>query len=59
MDEGKTEWYTATVLSVLRGTDGKDDVTYEVVYDGDSNTPYDIDHLVEDFRAGQVKFIDV
>ena len=53
-----SEWYTGTVLSLLAGTDGLDDATYEIRYDND-NEIYEIDHLVEDYKEASVKFIDL
>ena len=58
MDESdKTEWYTGTVLSLVRGKDGSNGAVYEVEYDDDDT--YEIDHLIEDYRQSQVKFIDI
>ncbi|XP_069105185.1 uncharacterized protein [Argopecten irradians] len=55
---GTLEWYSGTVLAVVSGLDGSDDAVYEVQYDGEDDS-FEVDHLIEDFRASQVKFIDV
>ena len=52
------EWYRGTVLCVLSGIDGDLNAVYEVLYDGDDDV-YEIDHLIQDYRAGSVQFCDI
>ncbi|XP_063414164.1 uncharacterized protein LOC134696586 isoform X2 [Mytilus trossulus] len=56
--DNTSEWYKGTVLSVKSGKDGVKGAIYEVLYDSDDN-PYEINHLVEDYRSESVRFIDV
>ena len=53
----KPQWYRATVVNIVSGTDGLDAV-YEVLYDNGDELKQ-IDHLIEDFGNNEVTFIDV
>ena len=44
------------VLSLSEGQDGELNATYDVYYEKEK---YIVDHLVEDYIAGQVKFIAI
>jgi hypothetical protein len=52
----KAKWFSGIVLSVISGSDGKDAV-YEISYEHESES-CEVDHLIEDFRIGHVKFVD-
>ncbi|CAC5417656.1 unnamed protein product [Mytilus coruscus] len=52
------EWYKGTVVSMLSGTDGRLNAIYEVLYEG-KDEPFEIDHLIQDYQSGSVRFIDV
>ncbi|XP_071149130.1 uncharacterized protein [Mytilus edulis] len=57
-DANHKEWYKGTVVSLLKGTDGKLNAVYEVLFDGDDDV-YEIDHLVADYHSGSVQFCDL
>ena len=56
--DNKTHWYSGSVLSVIRGIDGDENVLLQVQYDGD-NEIYEIDNLAADLRDSQLRFIDI
>lgn len=60
IDENKNqrEWYKGTVLSVVSGVDGAADAVYEVQYEGEED-PYEVDHLLEDYRSSALVFMDI
>ena len=47
---------TGDVVRVLKGTDGRVGCIYEVAYDGE-DLPNKVDHLLEDFKVGDVKIL--
>jgi len=51
------EWYKVTVLSVVSGVDGEDSAVYEVLYQGEEG-PYEVVHLLHDYRSSSLMFID-
>jgi hypothetical protein len=49
------------VLSLLRGKAGSNTAVYEVLYensDSEGEDACEVDHLVEDYLAGDIKFIN-
>ena len=44
------------VLRVLQGTDGRSGCVYEVKYEGEDE-PNEVDHLLQDLKAQQVKIL--
>ncbi len=51
----ETDWFIGEVQEVLDGVDGEPGTVYEVDYRDDGS--YRIDHLVEDFLKGDLKFM--
>lgn len=49
------KWYEGFVVSILSGSDGDRNAVYEVQYEDDEEA-YEIDHLVQDYELGSVKF---
>jgi len=41
---------------LLKGKDGVAGAVYEVVYD-EEDEPFEVDHLVEDYRDGSVRIL--
>ena len=56
--DNKTHWYSGSVLSVIRGIDGDEDVLYELQYDGDDEI-YELDNRAADLRDSQLRYIDI
>ena len=56
--DGTSTWYTGTVTGVKSGRDGDRDAEYRVFYDEEQET-YDVDGLLNDYREGSLKFIDI
>ena len=48
--------FTGEVITLLKGKDGVAGAVYEVVYD-EEDDPFEVDHLVEDYRDGSVRIL--
>lgn len=53
-----TKWYEGYVIGIISGKDGDQDAVYEILYEGDDN-PYEVEHLLEDYRKSFVEFLDL
>lgn len=51
-----TDWFRGKVIRLVKGTDGEPGCQYEVLYKDDDT--YIIDHLLDDYKDGSIKFCD-